>query len=259
MKIKQIYDYLTNLYPLDQAESFDQGKIGLQFGSFDIDIDKVLCCLDATNQAIDYAIENGIKLIITHHPFMFQPMINLKYNSPFGKKLLKVLDNRISIMTFHTNYDVGNDGMNDTLANKLGFKNIRMLTENVGPDSLIRVGNIEPQSAHIFLETVKKIFNQKALRVAGNINKEISTVAIVGGSGSSEFYNALHSGADIFITGQVPHHLGIEAIDNDFILVEVSHAVEFYGVESLYKKLKKEFKDIEWFIKADDADPFEFF
>ena len=80
-------------------------------------------------------------------------------------------------------------------------------------------------------------FNLDGLRVAGCLEKEIKTVSIVGGSGSSEFFTAMKA-SDILITGQVPHHLGIEALENDFAVIEVSHAIEFYGLEMLKKKLK---------------------
>lgn len=256
MKVKEIYDYLNALYPIENAESFDNGKVGLQFGSFDEEVKGVIVALDATNDVIDEAIRLKANVIITHHPFMFQPLLNLKYDTPFGKKLLKVFNNRLNIMAFHTNYDVGLDGMNDCLAKELGLKNIKMLEDNVSSSTLIRVGKIDKEKASNFLPVIKQAFKQKAIRVAGNIEKEIETIGIVGGSGSSEFYQALSNNVDLFITGQIPHHLGIEAIDNDMIIVEVSHAVEFFGVESLYKKLSIKFNDIKWTLFNKNYDPF---
>ncbi len=256
MKVKEIYDYLNTLYPISNAESFDMGKVGLQFGSFNDEVSGVVVALDATNEVIDEAIKLHANVIITHHPFMFQPLLNLKYDSPFGQKLTKVFNNRLNIMAFHTNYDVGFDGMNDVLAKELGLKEIKMLEDNVSSTTLMRVGKIDKEKASVFLEKVKKAFNQKAIKVAGNINKEIETIGIIGGSGSSEFYHALCANVDLFITGQVPHHLGIEAIDNDIILVEVSHAVEFFGVKELYQKLSTNFKDIEWKLIEENYDPF---
>ena len=256
MKIKEIYDYIVSLYPLENASSFDVGKVGLQFGSFDGEVKGAIIALDTTMEVIDYAIEHDINLIISHHPFMFQPLVNLKYDSPFGKKLLKVFKNRINIMAFHTNYDVGYDGMNDVLAKELGLKEIKMLEDNVSPTSLIRVGKIEKEKALDFLPKIKKAFDQKALKVAGDINHDIETVAVVGGAGASEFYRALASGVDLFITGQIPHHLGLEAIDNHFVIVEVSHAVEFFGVKALFNKLQNYFTDINWTLYEQNYDPF---
>lgn len=256
MKIKEIYDYIVSLYPLENASSFDLGKVGLQFGSFDDEVKGVLVALDTTMEVVDYAIEHNINLIISHHPFMFQPLVNLKYDSPFGKKLLKVFQNRINIMAFHTNYDVGFDGMNDALAKELGLKEIKMLEDNVTPTTFVRLGKIAKTKALDFLPQIKSAFKQKCIKVAGDINRDIETIAIVGGAGASDFYDALASGADLFITGQIPHHLGLEALDNHFIIVEVSHAVEFFGVKALFNKLKNNFIDINWTLYEQNYDPF---
>ena len=121
IKIKDVYNYLTTLYPLENASTFDQGKVGLQFGSMEDEVKKVIICLDTTNDVIDEAIKNGANLIISHHPFMFSPLLNLNYESNFGKKLLKIFNNRINMMAFHTNFDVAIDGMNDALANILNL------------------------------------------------------------------------------------------------------------------------------------------
>lgn len=255
-KIKDVLNYLTSLYPLEHGANFDQGKIGLQFGSLEDVVKKAIVCLDVTNKVIDEAIETGANLIISHHPFMFSPLLNLNYDSNFGLKLLKIIQNRINIMAFHTNYDVGYDGMNDVLARKLGLSNIKYTTIQIDNTSLIRLGECEKTSLKDYCEVVKKCFEQKTIKVAGNLNKTISKVAVVGGSGSSEFYEALKTDADVLVTGQLPHHLGIEAIENGFALIEVSHAVEFYGVEDLYEKLKNKFKEIKFGLYNKEYDPF---
>ena len=158
-------------------------------------------------------------------------------------------------MAFHTNFDVGNDGMNDNLARMLGLKDIHYLTDEISKESLIRVGKINPMSLLDFSHYVKQTFNLESVRVAGNLNKKIETVSIVGGSGSSEFTTALKF-SDVLITGQIPHHLGIEAVENDFGLIEVTHAIEYYGLETIKTKLKEKF-DIEVIISSNNFDPFK--
>lgn len=257
VKVKDILEYVTKLYPLEHGANFDQGKIGLQFGSGEDIVKGVLMCLDVTDKVIDEAIDKKANVIISHHPFMFSPLLNLSYDSNFGKKLVKIINNRINIMAFHTNYDVGLEGMNDVLAQKLGLSNIHYTTVEIDNNSLIRVGECEKIMLREYCDVVKNNFEQKTIKVAGDLNKTISKVAIVGGSGSSEFYEALKIGADVLITGQLPHHLGIEAIENGFALIEVSHAIEFYGVEALYDKLKNEFKEIKFGLYDVDYDPFK--
>ena len=256
-KVKDVLEYITSLYPIENASNFDQGKVGLQFGSKEDEIKKVLMCLDVTDKVIDVAIEKGVNLIISHHPFMFTPLLNLNYDSNFGKKLLKIFQNRINIMAFHTNYDVGYDGMNDVLAQRLGLRDIQYTTLEIDNSSFLRVGICEKTTLRQYCEKVKEVFEQKTVKVAGDLEKNISKVSIVGGSGSSEFYEALKSNADVLITGQLPHHLGLEAIESGFALIEVSHAIEFYGVEALEAKLINKFDGLNIDIIKENYDPFE--
>lgn len=253
--VQEILNYMNELYPLYNAHSFDVGKVGLQFGNPDVQVKRIMLCLDTTEEVIDKALSLNVKLIISHHPFMFSPLVNLDYRSNFGRKLQKVLKNDLNIMAFHTNFDVGNDGMNDNLARMLGLKDIHYLTDEISKESLIRVGKINPMSLLDFSHYVKQTFNLESVRVAGNLNKKIETVSIVGGSGSSEFTTALKF-SDVLITGQIPHHLGIEAVENDFGLIEVTHAIEYYGLETIKTKLKEKF-DIEVIISSNNFDPFK--
>lgn len=254
-KVQDILNYMNELYPLYNAESFDIGKVGLQFGNPEADVTKIVLCLDVTEEVINKAILNNANLIIAHHPFMFSPLVNLDYRTNFGQKLLKVFKNDLNIMAYHTNFDVGNDGMNDTLAQILGLTDIHYLTDEVSKESLIRIGKIKPMSLLDFSQYVKIKFNLDSLRVAGDLNKTIETVSIVGGSGSSEFFKALNF-SDVLITGQIPHHLGIEAVENNFGLIEVTHAIEFYGLETIKNKLQQKF-NIEIIVSNSNFDPFK--
>ena len=89
-KVQDILNYMNELYPLYNAESFDIGKVGLQFGNPEADVTKIVLCLDVTEEVINKAILNNANLIIAHHPFMFSPLVNLDYRTNFGQKLLKV-------------------------------------------------------------------------------------------------------------------------------------------------------------------------
>ncbi len=258
IKVKDVYDYLSNLYKIENSSNFDLGKVGLQFGSYNDNVRKAIVCLDITNEVIDEAISLDANLVIAHHPFMFSPLLNLNYDSPFGKKILKIINNRINIMAYHTCFDVAVDGMNEVLAKKLNLKNITYTNCELNSESFIRLGECQPTRLSDFCQVVKNAFNLKGVNVAGDLNKIINRVAIVGGSGSSEFYNALKSGADVFISGQLPHHLAIEAIENNFSLIEVSHSIEFIGIQTIKDALETKFNnEFDVIITKMNQEPFK--
>lgn len=256
-KSLDILNYIDELYPLNNASKGDEGKIGLQFGNKNAKIKKVLIALDTTAEIIDQAVEINADMIISHHPFMYYSMLNLDYESNFGKKLVKIIKNDLNIMSFHTNFDVGFDGMNDTLSNLLGLRDITFIGEEINNNTVMRLGNVSPMKLNEFIEIVKNKFNLKHVKYVGDDNQIIKKVGIVGGSGSSEFKNAMNAGIDCFITGELPHHVALEAKEMGFALIDVNHAVEYYGMETLKRKLEAKFTDVEFILSNKEFDPFK--
>ena len=258
MKQIEITKFLNSLYPEELASSFDIGKISLQFGSNNKEIKKVIIALDGTSDVVNQAIDNGCDLLITHHPFMFSPLLSLNYDSVLGQKMIKVLSNKLNIFSMHTNFDVGNNGMNDILANLLGLTNIHYIKDELDSSCLMRIGDINEMKLSELADIVFEKFNLSGLKIIGNKDKKIKTVGIVGGSGSSEFNNALRYKCDCFITGEIHHHIGLEALEQGICMIEVNHAVEALFKETLKKILNEKFPELE-IILAVEKDPFEIY
>ncbi len=257
MKVKEIVDYLLNKYPLELASSFDIGKVGLQFGSMSKEVKKVMICLDGTSDVIDEAINNNVDLLICHHPFLFSPMLNLDYNSPIGKKMLKVFKNELNIFAMHTNFDTAIDGMNDYLASLLGMKNVYSVPEVPTSESYMRIGEIDKCSLVEFAYFVKETFKEEGIRVVGDLDKNIKKVAILGGSGGSFVVPAKKLGCDCIITGEVKQNNAIDAVEYNMSIIEVSHSVEALFKEYIKKILEKEFTDVEFILSNKDVNPFK--
>lgn len=256
MKQIEVTKFLNNLYPEELASSFDMGKISLQFGSNNKEIKKVIIALDGTTDVVNQAISNNCDLLITHHPFMFAPLLSLNYDSVFGQKMIKVLSNKLNVFSMHTNFDVGNNGMNDILAKKLELSDIHYIKDELDSSCLMRIGNINEMKLSDLADKVIDKLKQTSVKIIGNKDKKIKTVGIVGGSGSSEFNNALRYKCDCFITGEIHHHIGLEAVEQGLCMIEVNHAVEALFKENLKDILHEKFPELEIMI-ADEKDPFE--
>ena len=74
-KVADIVKRLREDFPEEIASEGD--PVGMQIGSMDADVTKVMTTLDVRPQVVDEAIENGVDLIISHHPVMFRPVKNL--------------------------------------------------------------------------------------------------------------------------------------------------------------------------------------
>lgn len=256
-RVKEIVNYLLNKYPLYLASSFDQNKVGLQFGNPDKEVSKVLIALDGSKDVIKEAIDNNCNMIITHHPFMFNPMINMNYTLPFGKKMLMVFQNELNVFSMHTNFDVSVDGMNELLAKKIGLKDVHALTEEIDKDSFLRIGTVDKISLGGYATFVKDALGESAVRVVGNLDKPIQRVSVCGGSGSSFLFDALRANCDVIVTGEIRHNNAIDAIENNIGIIEVSHSVEKIFMEHIQSLLVTEFKEVDFIVSKIDQNPFK--
>ena len=257
MKVKEIVAYLQTLYPVELASSFDYGKVGLQFGSLSKEVKKVMITLDGTSAVVDEALENNCDMLICHHPFLFNSIINLDYNSPLGKKMLKVFKNELNIFAMHTNFDCAINGMNDYLASLLKLENVYSVPEIPTSDSYFRIGDIEKRSLAEFAYYVKEVFNEEAIRVVGDLDKQVKKVAILGGSGGNYAVTAKKLGCDCIITGEVKQNNAIDAVEYNMAIIEVSHSVEALFKEYIKNQLSEQFKDVEFIVSKKDVNPFK--
>ena len=104
MKLKDIINCLESKFPRTAAESWD--NVGLMVGSRGSEIKKIQISLDATMKVVDNAVEQGADLIITHHPLIFSPVKNINSDTLLGRKLLKLIENKIAVYSLHTNLDL---------------------------------------------------------------------------------------------------------------------------------------------------------
>ncbi len=61
------------------------------------------------------------------------------------------------------------------------------------------------------------------LRVAGDLGRPVSRVAACGGAGDSLMGEAIASGADVYVTGDLRHHVALDALAAGLALVDAGH------------------------------------
>lgn len=101
--------------------------IGLQIGTLNKPVQRVLVVLDLLEEIVDEAIEKDIDLIIAHHPILFRPLKKLMTDEPNGKIIEKLIKHDIAVYAAHTNLDVTTGGVNDLLADALGLQQTSVL------------------------------------------------------------------------------------------------------------------------------------
>lgn len=101
-----------------------------------------------------------------------------------------------------------------------------------------RIGNLPaPITLLHFLNEVKVALGTAPL-AWGDPDRIVEKVAVVGGAADSEWRNALEAGADVFVTGEVKHHISIEAANAGLTIVAAGHfATENPGMKAMADQL----------------------
>lgn len=130
MNISAIIEQLETLAPLSLQESYDNS--GLIVGDCNVNTNSALLCLDSTEEVIDEAIERNCGLVIAHHPIVFSGMKSLTGKNYIERTILKAIKNDIAIYAIHTNLDNVKNGVNKKMAEKIGLKNLKILSPKGG-------------------------------------------------------------------------------------------------------------------------------
>lgn len=87
-----------------------------------------------------------------------------------------------------------------------------------------RVGELpEPVPLAVLAERVRDGLPAPHLRFAGPPDAEVRRVAVVGGAGDSLSGAALSAGADVYLTGDLRHHVTLDALELGLSLIDAGH------------------------------------
>jgi len=358
---------IERLAPKHYAEDWD--VVGLQVGTLQKDIRKLMVTLEVTDAVIEEAVRDQVDLIVTHHPIIFRPIKHLVTDYTQGRKLEMLIKHDIAVYTAHTNLDITEGGMNDWMAELLQLTDVRpmkdthteklyklvvfvpidhhervlhavfeagagwigdyshcsfniegtgtflpeqgtdpyigkpgklehvkeMRIETIVPESvrsavvqamlkahpyeevaydmyqvdlrgktfgLGRVGKLdEPVTLAAFAEQVKIAFSVHSTRVVGPLDRIITKVAILGGSGSKYVRDAIRAGADVFVSGDIDYHTAQDALADGICMIDPGHHAEEIMKEKLAAYLRSELVEAgyatEVFASLTNTDPFQ--
>lgn len=248
MKCRQVVEILQNLAPSSYAMSWDNS--GFLVGRLDGEVKKIGVALDATNEVIENAVQDGIDLLITHHPIIFSAIKQVNDETFLGRKILTLIENHIACYAMHTNYDIAG-GMPELTAQRIGLIAEEPLEiTNESEDKMEGIGKIGTLGKTITLEEcanlVKEGFELEKVLVFGDKNSPIRRIAISPGSGRSMIKEAVKKNADVIITGDIGHHEGLDAMDMGISVIEAGHyGLEYVFIEHVANDLKEKLCDME--------------
>ena len=238
MTVNNIYNVLNNLFPFNLALDFD--NTGLLIGEQNSTVKKAVVALDCTTKVLDFAINNGAELIITHHPVIFTPLKTITENT----LAYKIIKSGVSVISAHTNLDTAEGGVNDCLAECLGLENISPV---ICPDGFTFRKGVLPaamQPEEFALFAANKL-GAGARFVCGN--RAIKTVAVCSGSGSDMFHIAAEQFIDAFVSSEIKHNVLISSFDAGITTIDCGHfATENVVITPLCNKLAAALPEVQF-------------
>lgn len=209
MLVKEVLDYLSSQFPLEDAEDWDMP--GLHVGDQEAEVSGIGCALDPTPTAINKTFQAGANLLVTHHPVFITPPDHFgpdcKQASIAGSAVWQAAKLGISIISMHTNLDISEAAL-DLAASKFELKKLGRLCE--------------PQSYGVILDAAGMSFDdlcQKTslafkcfpsawppVEMRGGLNR----IAFSSGSFSSLVRTAIDANVDVVICGECSYHALLE-------------------------------------------------
>lgn len=218
MTVKELYEYMNEKIPPSLSCGWDNDGL-MCCPNPERRIRKVLVVLDVSEEIVDKAVANECDVIVSHHPLVFKPIKSLTTYAGVPRKLIKLVENGIAVMSFHTRFDAVCGGVNDVLANVLGLKNVESF--GVDGEEMGRVGFVEETELPLFAAKVKEVLGSPVVLYSGNL--PVKRVAVLGGNGDDFVSAAKNAGADTYLSGRIGYHMMADAKENGINLVEAGH------------------------------------
>ncbi|MDH6459498.1 dinuclear metal center YbgI/SA1388 family protein [Fusobacterium sp. PH5-7] len=243
MITKDIINFLEEKYPRSNAEEWD--NVGLLVGNNKKDVKKIQLSIDATEKVVDYAAQNNVDMIVTHHPLIFKPLKSIVMSELSGRKIIKLIENGLNLYSIHTNLDSSKDGLNDYILELLEVKKCKIIDINANDETagIGRMYTLEEKITILeyanFIKTKMKIKNVRV--ISNDLKSKVKKIALINGSGMSYWRKVKSLGADLFITGDIGYHDALDAKESGLHLIDIGH---FESENCFSELLKKNLEEI---------------
>lgn len=225
---------------LNTHEFKDYAPNGLQIEGRS-DVQKILCAVTASQEAIEAAIAQNADILLVHHGYFWKgepyPITGMR-----GKRIKSLIQHDISLVGYHLPLDSHPTlGNNAAIAECLALENLQALD----PSERHPIGNIgflkQALSATEFRDylTARLGFNTIHLPAEKN---QIQKVGFCTGAAQDFIGKAAEQGCDAFISGEVSERTYYEAKELGVHYYACGHhATERYGVQRLAKAISEQF------------------
>ncbi|MDR1412471.1 MAG: Nif3-like dinuclear metal center hexameric protein [Actinomycetes bacterium] len=223
-------------YPVAQAAAWD--SVGLLVGDARMPVSGVIVALDPSLAAIAAAVERGANVVVSHHPVFIDPpehfdITHAAFSWP-ARVVHAAISSGVALVNAHTNLDVS--------AKARALWGERLELEDIGPLPLANaarefphLSGDYPSFGELWHCEMPRTLNALAaeitsltatdVRVYGDGEALVDTVATATGSATARIPEALLAKADVLIGGEFRYHDALGATESGLNLIELGHDV----------------------------------
>ena len=170
-------------------------------------------------------------------------------NNIFIVLILALIRKGIVYYAMHTNYDVL--GMADLSADYTKMHNTAVLSVTEERDGEAqgfgRVGDLSQEmTLREYAKLVKESLKLNDVKVYGDLDSKVKRAAVCTGSGKSMIKDAIKAGADVYVTGDIDHHTGIDTVAQGLALIDAGHyGTEYVFMDAMKREMAQEFPELK--------------
>jgi dinuclear metal center YbgI/SA1388 family protein len=263
--VGQVQAVIEQLWPISGAEGWDAP--GLLAGDPAAPVESILLAVDAVLDTVDEALTSD--LLLVHHPLLLRGVTSVAEDRYKGAVLARLIRANTALIAAHTNADVVETGTSAVFAERLGLIDVSPIVPAPSNASrgIGRVGRLaEATTVGRLARLLGEVLPATAsgIRVSGDFDAPVSTVALCGGAGDSLLSEPAVLAADVYITSDLRHHPASEARENARVaggpaLVDVSHwASEWLWLEQAAQELRAALPGVTVTVSDLRTDPWDF-
>lgn len=222
----------------------------------------VMLCVDATPTIVDEAAGKGCNLLLTHHPLLFRGVKRIDAGNRVGRTIIRAIEKGVSIYSCHTSVDSAPCGVSHKLAEKLGLKDVEILSsgrfEGVG---LGVVGNLAlPIEADELPGYIKQRLGSPVARCSGfdTIKGKVERIAVGGGACADLIPEAISKGAQVMVTSDVKHNYFLD-YEHAIAVVDLGHyETEECTKDIFYSIIREKFPNFVPYYSQTEKNPIKY-
>ncbi|MGN1163209.1 MAG: Nif3-like dinuclear metal center hexameric protein [Candidatus Ornithospirochaeta sp.] len=230
MTVHEYADYLSSL--MDIGSFSDVSQNGIQIDSQDKELGKVAFAVDATLSSVSRAAEAGADILVVHHGLFWNKSLTI--TGDHYRRVKCAMTNNLMVYGCHLPLDAhGTYGNNARIADALDLCGREEFAYWNGKAIGVKGKFLCPLTIDEVMEKLGVGRTQVDLVLPPGKEK-FSTVAVCSGSGSSEIGEAISSGVDLLVTGEIKHEVYWSAFEAGLSVLAFGHyRSEEYGVKAL--------------------------